>query len=251
MKEIKILVGALIVLGALCGFVASSLAEVEFEGVMKLKIENLIQTSLQKEFNMPPVQEADMYVKGKKIRIDGLGSAMFPNMTSIIDFEKQMILLLMTDQKKYSELTFEQMKSMTTAALKMVKGLGSETELETTPPKIIAEKTTEKRKFNDFDCELYVVKDQDVASDFWVSKELPNIYKKVIDVLGSDKFGGKQLSDMMSTLDGMPIKIVNKEAGRVANTLDVVKVEKKTLDAKLFEAPGDFDKLDLPSFGAK
>lgn len=49
--------------------------------------------------------------------------------------------------------------------------------------------------------------------------------------------------------DGFPLKVVSVKDGKPVTTLEVTKIEKKSLDPAMFEAPAGYRKMDMPDVG--
>ncbi len=112
-------------------------------------------------------------------------------------------------------------------------------------------KTGKTQRILGYACSEWIVEDSDVATSFWGTSKLGDIYEGLHKTFGqlerrsprsSSAFGWES---ELAKLKVFPLKIVTSKGGSVVETQEVTKIEPKTLSASLFEVPEDYKKQDM------
>ena len=167
------------------------------------------------------------YVKGDNIRIDEIGSkSKKVEGTYLIDLKTGKFVALSYDRKLYIEQS---------------SGIpGATTE------KFDVKKTGKEKTLQGMKCTEYVVTNADdkVQITYWMASGKFDFFFKLLKVLNR-KDKSSVYIQQLTGVDGMfPFlsKQVNLDT-KVEITLEVTKIEKKTIDASKFEIPKDFTKF--------
>jgi hypothetical protein len=226
-----------------------------------------------------------MYIEGDKLRIEQPGEK--DSTITIYRGDKDLVWMIMPGEKLYQETTKEDIQKMKTQmeqARKMMdeemKNLSPEQRQQMEKmmgkmPNAPAEQKTEtvyklvgkNEKVNDYTCEHYAAfSDGKKTWDLWTVD-----YKDVgvglkdlapLEALGEffGQIGGSNAENYLVGTEeplkgdegprfhGMPVKWTDVEADSVVRVNELKVLEKRTLDAGLFELPKGFKKTDKPTF---
>lgn len=199
------------------GFVASINAQSGFEGRIKFNI-----NTEGKSTNI------DYFVKGNKFAMKTQEAGQDANM--IFDMGEKKMLIVMNDQKMYMEMPMDLSQKMDEA---------------------VAEKdvkinfTGETKKIKGYDCEKMIAESKDGKSIAWVTKDLGSFMFMENPMGGGQsewqkQFAGKGFFPMEMT--------AYDENGKENVKMEVVEVEKKSLDSNMFTVPSGYQKFQMPAF---
>jgi hypothetical protein len=168
------------------------------------------------------------YVKGDKVRLDEIGSkSKKVEGTFLVDLKAKKMTSLSHDRKLY-------MDKATTAPAK-VNG----------SPEVIKGKNT--RTIQGYKCQEYIVKNKDENTQitYWVASGKFDFFDPFLKLINQKQKFSTYYQLIKGLSGGFPMLAVetsmdNVEKGR----LEVTKVEKKTLEASLFEVPKGYLKFD-------
>ncbi len=190
-----------------------------FEGKLTMNIEAAGQKT-----------EMNYLMKGDKIRIeveDGEAAAM------IMDSKTKTMLVVIPSQKMYMEFDYG----------KMIDGMsGNNKNDEETGAQI--KKTGETKKINGYNCEKWIIKDENSNIEAWVTTELGNF------VFAQNPMGGNDGPAWQKEFEGkgfFPMQVLEKdEKGNVNSKMDVTRIEKTSLNGDLFSVPAGYHKMEIP-----
>ncbi len=168
------------------------------------------------------------HIKGDKVRIDEIGSKSKKVEGSyIVDLTGKTKMIFMSHERK----TFGENSSGAPAT---VKG---------TP---VVTKTKNVKKIKGYDCTEYIVtnKEENTQISYWIANNQKfDFFAPLLKLLNrKDKFSTyyQQIKDLVGAFSFLAIQSTgNKETGK----LEVTKIEKKGIDASLFEIPKDYKKF--------
>lgn len=169
------------------------------------------------------------YVRQGKLRIDAEGQG--HKVSSIVDPAAHTVLVVMPEQRMYMAMSVPDSKTVADRADDM--------ELTSTgKSEIVAGHRCEywrvHRKGDD------ASKDADVclASDLGTFMQPSGPMHRGAASAWQAALKGR---------DGFPLKVVQMEGGKPVTRFEVTRIEKKALDASLFEPPAGFRKMDMPA----
>jgi hypothetical protein len=168
------------------------------------------------------------YVKGDKVRLDEIGNkSKKPEGSFLIDLKTNQMISLSHERKLY----FEQAPG--------------------TPPviegKVEVSKTKEVKTIQGYKCTQYIAKNttENVQVTYWIASGKFDFFLKLLSILNrKDKSAVyyQKLTDvegMFPFLSGQ----INLTTGKEEVKMEVTKIQKKPLDANLFEIPRDYQKF--------
>lgn len=169
-------------------------------------------------------------IKGDKFRIevkDGEESAM------IMDSKTKKMIVLVPSQKMYMEFDYG----------KMTDGMsGNKKHKEEANAQI--KKTGETKKINGYNCEKWLINDENNNIEAWVTTELGNF------VFAQNPMGGNDGPEWQKEFEGkgfFPMQVLEKDAnGNVNSKMEVTGIEKTSLNSDLFKVPSGFHKMEIP-----
>jgi hypothetical protein len=213
---------------------ASAGAQGTFEGMIAYKFSNT--EGVMRTYQKGTMMRQEMEMQGH-------------GMSTIYDGAKQEAVMLMPDQKKFMKVNVK--------AMKEGKGMAGMGRGQPGPPDYTKMKVTPTGKSETIagiDCEHYLFESTEEGKS---SK---------IDICGATGMGFSGVNDqsgMMSTYALMkvqnpelaklaksgffPLKMTFTEKGKTMS-MEATKVEKKSLDAALFEIPAGYSELKIPGF---
>ncbi|HEY7751572.1 MAG TPA: DUF4412 domain-containing protein [Ignavibacteriaceae bacterium] len=200
----------------LCLFTSLSFSQTPFEGKVVYQFEEDGDS-----------QTMTYLVKDQKFRIETPEA----EGTLIYDMKAGKMLMLMDGEKMYMEMPMDVSKEVEEKVEKSVESFT---------------KTGETKEILGHTCEKFLFNSDDFKGEAWMTKEL----------------GGLMLLDnpqkMQSSTDAwrqdileqgyLPI-VLNEinDDGEVINSFKITEIEPKTLDAKLFAPPADYQKFEMPN----
>jgi hypothetical protein len=168
------------------------------------------------------------YIKGDKVRLDEIGSKSKKVEGSfIIDLKNNTMLSLSHDRKLYIEQA-----SGTPAA---VTG------------KAEVKKTGNVKTIQGMKCTEYIVKDAEekVQVTYWLASNHYDFFFKLLKVLNRKDKSALYVQQITGAEGMFPFlsSQINLETNKEEVKMEVTKVEKKVVDASLFEVPKDYQKF--------
>lgn len=201
---------------ALTGILFTASAQ-SFEGVIEFRKQTSVDTS-----------NYVYYIKGDKVRIDEIGSkSKKPEGSFIIDLKTNQMLSLSHDRKLYIEQASGTPATMT--------------------GKAEVKKTGNVKTLQGVKCTEYVVKnaDEKVQVTYWLASGKFDFFSRLLRVLNrKDKSAVYFLQ--LTGVDGMfPFLSTqtNLETNKDEVKMEVTKLQKKVIDASMFEIPKDYQKF--------
>lgn len=200
---------------------AASTAVAQFEGTLDMKLSSakangMMKISISKSGSSRNEVEMKSPEVPAPIKMTMLVKAATPNVVYMINDKK----------KSYSEIdTKEAASRVQNTETYTVKKLGTE-------------------KLMGYSCEhVQLTGSNGTTSEMWNTREFLNYdtFRKMQQNMGDDNLN-KALKD--ANADGMPLKVV-QQSGDEKVTMEVTKVDKKSLSAALFEVPSGYTKTDI------
>lgn len=193
---------------------------------------NFAQTSFEGKIKIQLSEEGkkhtmDYLVKGDKFRLDV--KDMDEAGAMIFDSKAMKMTILMPQQKMYMEMP--------------LNDLDSESYFEegSSPAKI--NKTGETKTINGYKCEKWVIEDEGLTTEAWITNELGGFLFLGNPMAG----GGSDWTSKLSAQNFFPMLAEVYKSGKHINTFEVLEISPQKLDNSLFSAPSGFQKFDMPS----
>ena len=157
----------------------------------------------------------------------------------IMDSKEKKMIILMPEQKMYMEMDMNMMKGL---ASKM--GKSDQTEKS---DKMAGDfkMTGETKNINGYECEKWVYSGEDGdKTEAWMTKELGNF-------MGfSNPMMNDEATSWQKKIEGQgyfPMLAIHyDDSGEAESSMEVKSVEKKSLDASMFEVPAGYKKFSMP-----
>jgi frataxin-like iron-binding protein CyaY len=193
------------------------IAQSQFEGKLKIQV-----TEEGKKHTM------DYFVKGDKFRLEvkdmGETGAM------IFDSKAMKMTIVMPQQKMYMEMPLD--------------GIDTESYFDESTSKAKIKKTGESKTINGYKCEKWIIEDEGLNTEAWITTELGGFLFSGNPMAG----GGSDWTSKLSAQSFFPMLAKVYESGKHLNTFEVLEVNKQKLDNSLFSAPSGYQKFEMPSF---
>lgn len=166
------------------------------------------------------------YIKGDNIRIEEIAEDGSIDGIELINTKQGKMYALSPDRKMYMEVPSGK---------------------PATAAKIEVDKTKVTKKINGEDCTKWVVKcpDQDRVVNYWMAKGDYNFFVPLLKTLNRKEKLASYFLQLEGTTGFFPI--VGEETktdGTVVGSLEVIAIDRKTLDASLFEIPKGYAKFE-------
>ncbi len=200
------------------------LAQTQFEGKVVMNVKSGDKDT-----------DINLFVKGSKTLIQMTKEE---KANLIMDSKDKKMTILMPEQKMYMEMDMNMMKGM---AEKMKKNDEADDKGKMNGK---FDKTGETKEINGYECEKWVYTDDDGnKTEAWMTKELGNF-------MGfSNPMANDESSSWQKEIEGkgyFPMQAIHYEDGKVESSMEVKSVDKKSLDAGMFEVPADYKKFSMP-----
>ena len=102
-------------------------------------------------------------------------------------------------------------------------------------------KTGKSKQVLGYKCDQIVIRESDRETEMWATKSLGNLYQTLSSILGTEEAEQGWESQIMR-MGYYPLIARTKVEGKVLESQEVTRIEKKKLDAGLFEVPEGFSK---------
>jgi len=190
-------------------------AQIDFEGKVALRITG------------DESADIDYFYKGNNIRMEM--DAEGDKAVILFNLKDKKTKMLMPGQNMYME--FDANQYMTNNDIKDDKEAGD------------IEMTGEFEKINGYKCEKWIFRDDDNLVTAWMAEGLGNFYMMMNPMDKGSQEGWKQ------RLQGnyFPMKVVVTEDGETTSTMEVLSVDKISLNDDLFEVPPGYQKFSMPN----
>ena len=203
---------------ALTAIAATSALAQAFEGVVQMQVKGERGTN-----------DITYMIKDDVVRMEFEGGRRGP-MIMLRNNKEDKTYMLMSEMKSYMELTMPEAPK----------------DKEGAPAKPQVTKTGKTEKILGYDCDQFMVKNDDKETEIWAAKGIG----KFMRMNGPRQQNVYRWEDESEFKDYFPLRVVTRggEEGQ-ESSMEVKKIEKKSLDAALFKIPEDFKKMEMPAFG--
>lgn len=197
----------------------------QFEGVVESK--NLTTDEMGTTLQYPMT----MWVKEEMVKITIPAFGDNPGTTMIYRRDRKVMWTLLDSEKSYFEML-----------LNADRELGSEEPPENKPRPAL-KRTKKTRTILGYPCDQFVVKEEDVETEFWGTKKLGPLASTINRVFaGSTEEGGKGWEDELTKMGYFPLVARTRLEGKIVESSEVTRIERRTLPADLFDVPPGYRK---------
>ncbi len=195
----------------------------QFEGVIETRNATTDERGAPQQFTMT------MYVKRDMVRIQNSAVGTSPPSTMIYRGDMRVVWMLDEEGKSYFEIRQnEQPQEVRAPSLPDVKA-----------PEV--RKTGKKKQVLGLPCEQITIMDNEQQTEIWATKSLGDLFGTISRVLGAEGTG-QEWEDKIMKMGYYPLIASTKMGGKILESQEVTKIEKKHLAQELFELPAGFTK---------
>ena len=206
------------------------LSAANFEGAIRIKM-----TSGK------DAMEMDYLLKNNRARTT-MQLSKKDSMTTITDYDKMEMLMLMPEQKMYMVISMKSvMDNANTNAAQ--------------DPKFKFEKTGVKEKILGYNCEKYLMTSSDTNMEMWMTEEL-GTYMGMANAMSGGRGGRGQAPQAQAWEKAIagkslfPMRMIGHDPKDKENfRWEAISVDKKSVSDSEFVPPADFQKFQMPGMG--
>lgn len=144
----------------------------------------------------------------------------------------RVIRMLDDDNKTYFEVPQGKMKEDATA-----EGGGNPAPVK---------KTRKTKKILGYRCEQFLISQGEAETEIWGTKDLRGLSASLARALGEERAGqGTAWNDELTKLGIFPLLANTRIEGKVVDSQEVLKIEKRSLGEDIFSLPGGYKKQSV------
>jgi hypothetical protein len=158
---------------------------------------------------------------------------------AIMDFENNKTILLIKEMQMYMEAPLDSINDTPSPDLKQASSIN-------------VEKTGKTMEILGYNCEQYIVKDEDGSeSEIWATKALGAFFP--IGKMGKNKSAPKETWEtLMADEDIFPLKVTqHSHTGVPKFQMTAESIEEKTVSDDQFQVPAGFNKFEMPNMSGQ
>jgi hypothetical protein len=197
----------------------------QFEGVIESRNTTTDETGAEQQYVMT------MWIKGTMAKITNTATSTTPASTMIYRSDLRVIRILNDDNKTYFEIPQGKTKDdtpeggMEPAALK---------------------KTGKTMKVLGYLCQKFVIAQGEMETEIWGTKDLKGLSASLARALGEERVGqGSAWNDELTRLGIFPLVANTRIEGKIVESQEVVRIEKRPLEEGLFSLPAGYKKQSV------
>jgi hypothetical protein len=218
------MIRALVLFMLTSGFVCGTL-RAQFEGVIESRNTTTDELGAEQQYVMT------MWIKGAMAKITTSATPTTPASTMIYRSDLRVIRMLDDDNKTYFEVP--QGKTKEDAA---ADG-GQPAPLK---------KTGKTKKILGYRCEQFLIGQGEAETEIWGTKDLRGLSAALARALGEERAGqGTAWNDELTKLGIYPLLANTRIEGKVVDSQEVLKIEKRSLGEEIFSLPGGYKKQSV------
>jgi hypothetical protein len=203
---------------------AAARANAQFEGVVESRNFTVDDNGVGQHFDMTILIKRDMV----KIKIPAVGDT--PGSTVIYRHDRKISWIMNDAEKTYFEVSLAEQGS-------------KREQRDQDPDKPKVERTKRTRKILGYGCEQVLLKRGESETEIWGAKGLGDLSSMLDSLLGQtegDEFDTK--NELLRTLQLFPLVSVTRYDGKVIDSQEVTKIERRPVGSELFALPPDYKK---------
>ena len=156
--------------------------------------------------------------------------------------DKQVLLIVNDEEKSFLEISLKEDKK--------IKGQDETSMPDSSEAKPKITKTGKKETILGYVCEEIVIEDKDEVTHLWGTTKLGNLYKDLFKSFGEMGGRGAQKEtetweDELVNMKLFPLKILEMKEGKVVQSQEVTKIDKKPVPSSTFEISKDYQKQSM------
>ena len=206
---------------------ASARANAQFEGLVESRNFTVDDNGVGQQFDMTIWVRRDMV----KVRIPTVGDT--PGSTVVYRHDRKLSWIFNDAEKTYFEVS------------QVDHGIGQEHDQEPDKPQI--DRTKRTRQVLGYVCEQILLKRGESQTEIWGAKGLIDLATRLDTLLGNA--GGQPPgadTELLRQLQLFPLVSVTKYGGKVIDSQEVTRIERRPLGEELFVIPPDYRKQSSP-----
>ncbi len=207
-----------------CGLACGTL-RAQFEGVIESRNTTMDDTGAVQHYVMT------MWIKGTMARITSSATSTGPASTMIYRSDLRVIRMLNDDNKTYFEIPQGKTKEDATA--------------EAGQPAAV-KRTGKTKKILGYRCEQFLIGQGEAETEIWGTKDLPGLSRSLARALGEERAGqGTAWNDELTRLGVFPLLATTRLEGKIMDSQEVLRIEKRPLPEDLFALPAGYKKQSV------
>jgi len=207
-----------------CGLCCGTL-RAQFEGVIESRNTTTDETGTEQQYVMT------MWIRGTMAKITNTATGTTPATTMIYRSDLRVIRMLNDDNRTYFEIPQEKTRDNGAE-----EAAGSAT----------VKKTGKTKKVLGYRCEQFLLKDGEVETEIWGTKDLKGLSSSLARALGEERSGqGAAWNDELTKLGIFPLIANTRLEGKIVESQEVVRIEKRSLSDDLFSLPAGYKKQSV------
>jgi hypothetical protein len=214
------MIRALVLLVLACGTLRA-----QFEGVIESRNMTTDETGAEQQYVMT------MWIKGTMAKITNTATSTTPVSTMIYRSDLRVIRILNDDNKTYFEIPQGRSKDE-------VPGEGGD--------RAAVKRTRKTKKILGYRCDQFMITQEEVETEIWGTRELKGLSASLARALGEERAGqGAAWNDELTRLGIFPLLANTRIEGKVVESQEVVRIEKRSLAEDLFSLPAGYRKQSV------
>lgn len=197
-----------------------SVCQQPFEGTIETTNMTIDEYGTPQQFTMV------MHIKQDMIAIRNSKIGNTPASTIIYRGDSHVVWMLDEENKSYFEIRQDD-------SVRQIQS--SEADIST------VSHTGRKRKVAGHMCDQIIIKGNEQETELWATKSLGHLYDTITKALGGESYG-KGWEGRIMQLGYYPLIAATRVGGKVLESQEVTKIEKKPLARELFDLPAGFRK---------
>ena len=201
----------------------------QFEGIVESKNLTTDETGTAQTFVM------SMFIKKDMVKIQNSAIGNSPASTMIYRNDRRVVWMLNEEEKSYFEIPQDQKPE----EIQPPSGTpGSDT--------YKIRKTGKTKKILGYACEQMFIKREDEETEIWGTKSLGHLFNAITAALGQEHTeAADDWTNEIMKMGFFPLKATTKIEGKVAESQEVTRIEKRILPPDLFELPAGYKKQSV------
>lgn len=202
-----------------------ALGQPHFEGI----IESINTTT--DERGKPQRFTMTMHIKRDMVRIQNSPIGSSPGSTMIYRGDIKVVWMLNEEDKSYFEIHQDEQPEQ----------IYSPSGANASQP--VVRRTGKKKQVLGYACDQVVVSIDNLKTEIWATKSLGHVYSTISKVLGGENTApGEGWENKIMKMGYYPLIASTTSEGKVLESQEVTKIEKKSLPQGIFELPAGFKK---------
>lgn len=198
-------------------------AHAQFEGIVETKNVTTDEMGKRQEFIMT------MWIKKDMVRIETRGGTV-PSSTMIYRTDLKKIYMVNDEDKTYFEISQDE-------KAEEIYGVGG------TSARYSVKKTGKKKVIAGYPCEQFIIKRNNEVTELWGTKKLGQLVRAISKAMGQEHTSvAEGATNEVMKLGIYPMLSVTNLDGNLIESQEVTRIEKKSLDATLFNLPAGYKK---------